>query len=428
MHKNLIRPKTLLLMEECNPARPSTPLVGYRLFDSISRISDVTLVTHNRNREGLEPVRNGRPVVYIRESTAIANYTKVMEKAVQQHTVLRPLFPALRYPGHAEFSRTVHDLFEDTIRSGKFNMVHAVPPVQSGFPIRLSRACTDTPFLLGPVNSDLSFPRGFQNIAQNNSAIYNLLRGLIRVLPGYGAACKRADRILAGSAHTEDMLKSLFPGKQNALSLFPENGIAESSFSSPRIGPPQGTIKLLFVGRLVPHKGADMLIEALARLPLLDLELTIVGDGPERAPLEELADSWELRDRVTFTGHLSREAVSKHYNSSDLFCFPSVRESSGTVVLEAMAAGLPCIVPDHGGIGEYVTPSSGFKVSPTSRKAVVHGTADAIDTMARTPQLWTRLSRGAVDRAREFLWDRKGEQIVRIYRELIEQKRASSRR
>ena len=426
MYKAPIRPKALLVMEECNPTWASVPLVGYRFFDSISKTADVTLVTHARNREGLEPVRNGRAIVYIRESTVASRYFKVVEKIANRGNMIWPLFHALRYPIYVEFNRAVYDLFEDSVRAGKFDVVHAMTPILPRFPVKLSGACTNTPFLLGPVNGGLPFPRGFQDIEKKESAHFNALRALVRFLPGYRATYKKADRILAGSGYTRGMLASLFPGKRDVMSLFAENGIPDTFFSTPRTAPPQGPIKLLFVGRLVPYKGADMLIEALARLPLVDFELTIIGDGPERTRLQELARGWELEDRITFTGWIPQEETARHYKNADLFCFPSIREFGGAVVLEAMAAGLPCIVPDHGGIGEYVTPSSGFKVAPTSRKAVIQGMADAIDTMARTPQLWTRLSRGAVDRAREFLWDSKGEQIVRIYRELIEQKRSAA--
>ena len=74
------RSRILLVMEQCNPAWPSVPLVAYKLFDAVSALADVTLVTHERNRAEMEPVRNGRTVHYIAESRLLAAYYRCVAK------------------------------------------------------------------------------------------------------------------------------------------------------------------------------------------------------------------------------------------------------------------------------------------------------------------------------------------------------------
>jgi glycosyltransferase involved in cell wall biosynthesis len=93
-----------------------------------------------------------------------------------------------------------------------------------------------------------------------------------------------------------------------------------------------------------------------------------------------------------------------------------------------MAAGLPCIVTDYGGIAEYVTDDSGFRIAPHSREDVVQKMAQHIEVLAKSADLRNRMSAAAVVRAREFEWSRKARRIVEIYANLSERKHAAVKR
>jgi hypothetical protein len=114
---------------------------------------------------------------------------------------------------------------------------------------------------------------------------------------------------------------------------------------------PQSTV-LLYVGRLSPEKGIDLVIRGFQQLrlaqPMRDLRLVIVGDGPDRARLQKLAPD------AVFTGMQTGRELSAHYASADVFCFASQVETFGNVVLEAMASGLPVIAFDDACAGQVV--------------------------------------------------------------------------
>jgi len=418
--------KVLMIAEQCNPDWASVPLVAYNFYKEISQIVDVTLVTHGRNREGFEKHDYRSNIHYVDESDFAQRYHKLIGNLITKGRANWPLYLALSYPIYAEFDREVYRLFSQDVKAGKYDLVHSITPMMPRYPVSMIRACKNTPFLLGPVNGGVPFPKGFQETAKKEKTFWNILRPFGRyLLPGYIETYKNADRILSGSTYTLNMLKQLFSIEDDRISLHFENGISKTFLEQAKLRKPADKVKLLFVGRLVPYKGADLVIEALGQFsPELrqKLSLTIVGDGSERQELENRVRELNLQDVVTFTGWVKQAETQEYYNQSDIFCFPSVREFGGAVVMEAMACGLPCIVVNNGGIAEYVTEDTGFKIEPNSPEYVIQEMADKIRLLIENPDLHTRMSARAIDRAKEFEWSTKAKRMVEIYSELAMQK------
>ena len=102
-----------------------------------------------------------------------------------------------------------------------------------------------------------------------------------------------------------------------------------------------GPTRLLFVGRLVETKNVIFMFEVLAGLSHLNWTLDVLGDGEERARLEDFVNARDLSDRIRFRGH--QEDVGSWYRVADLLVFPSRLESTGLVLLEAMSYGVPTL-------------------------------------------------------------------------------------
>ena len=201
------------------------------------------------------------------------------------------------------------------------------------------------------------------------------------------------------------------------LVYVPENGIDPARFSARRTHAAKRPIKLVFVGRLVPYKGADMLLEAAA--PLLragDCTLDVIGDGPERESLAELVGRLGLAGSVTLTGWVEHRELQHRLAQADVLAFPSIREFGGGVVLEAMAVGLVPLVVDYGGPGELVTPDSGIAVPIGTRAQIVARMRDCLERLATAPDLVAKLGRAAQSRAAgQFSWDAKARQMLEVY-------------
>ena len=138
---------------------------------------------------------------------------------------------------------------------------------------------------------------------------------------------------------------------------------------------------LLFVGRLVSVKGADVAIEAVRQLCEngVDTTLTICGDGPEREALGRQVADAELADRVTFEGWTDPDELAAHYRAAELLLVPSRYEPFGIVALEAIASGCPVVAARTGGLPEAVG-ECGLLVPPDDPEALV----DAVERALRS--------------------------------------------
>jgi len=424
------RLKVLMIVEQCNPTFPSVPFVAYNIFREIDKIVDVTLVTHERNRNAFETTTEHKNIVYISQSDFNTKYYNYVEGFATKGHMNWPLYHTLSYPIYGEFDNKVYNQFKQEILRGDYDIVHALTPMMPRYPYKVVKVCKNTPFLLGPVNGGLPFPTGFKETAKQESAGLNFLRTLGRsLIPGYVETYKKADKILVGSTYTLQMLKNTLAIPDSKIELFYENGISKDFLNRAKNTSEGSKINLLFVGRLVPYKCADVIIEAISKLDK-DIQdkvlLSIVGDGSERSNLERQVQELNVGKFVKFVGWVNQKETLEYYSNSDIFCFPSIREFGGAVVLEAMACGLPCIVANNGGIGEYVTEEVGFKIKPISKEYLTQELTEKIKILVKDEQLRKNMSIKAIERVQKFEWERKAQKIVKIYDELIEMKSGSS--
>ena len=129
---------------------------------------------------------------------------------------------------------------------------------------------------------------------------------------------------------------------------------------------------LLSVGNLIELKGHHLIIEALCALP--DTSLVIVGDGPERAPLERLAARLGVQERVHFVGLVAQVDLRDYYSAADALVLASSREGWANVLLEAMACGTPVVATRVWGTPEVVaSPAAGVLIDERTSHAIVAG-------------------------------------------------------
>lgn len=173
------------------------------------------------------------------------------------------------------------------------------------------------------------------------------------------------------------------------------------------------------VARLIEKKGVDSLLRALVALERqgLDFRATIIGDGPQRPALEQLVAAAQLGARVSFTGMLPHEKVIAAVTAHDVFVLPARiaddgdRDALPTVLLEAMAAGLPCVSTPVGGIPEIIAHQQTGLILPSDRPLAL---AEALAELASQPELRAKMGRAGRARASE-LFDRQ-QNVAQLHR------------
>jgi len=149
-------------------------------------------------------------------------------------------------------------------------------------------------------------------------------------------------------------------------------GLEPDEFPERPEAPPDRRLEIVSVGRLVPKKGHDVLIEALGAMRDVEFRCRIVGDGPLGADLAQLAERQGISERVEFAGLLPNEQVRQTLMQADLFVLACRQARDGNVdgipvaLMEAMALGVPVVSTQVTGIPELVRPGAGFLVSPQS--------------------------------------------------------------
>ena len=174
-------------------------------------------------------------------------------------------------------------------------------------------------------------------------------------------------------------------------------GVDESHFAPtpPRAQPEP--LEILCVGRMVPAKGQRILLEAVTRLVEegRSVRLRFIGDGPDRAALEQLAATRSIAGHISFEGSVNQEKIRAFYARADVFALPSFAEGIPVVLMEAMAMEIPCVSTHIHGIPELIRHGvDGLLVAPSD----VDGLCQAFRTLMDEPHL--RQSLGRAGRAR----------------------------
>lgn len=393
----------------CEPGKGSEPGVGWNWVKQIARFHEVWVITRANNetliREEVE--RNPMPNVHwiFYDLPYLLRFWKKGERG------LRPYYYLWQYGIYLTAKRLTKEI--------KFDVTHHLTFVNYWLPSFL--AMLPIPFVWGPVGGGESAPRKFRLAFSPKGRVYesarDLARGVARWDPFLHQTARRAKLGLATTRDTETKMRAL--GCRNVV-LYSEAGLSEDDILRLAALPQhrEAPFRIVSIGRLLHWKGFDLGVRAFARLAreLPNSEYWIVGDGPERIRLWNLARELGVDERVFFWGAMSRQLALDRLLDCDVLLHPSLHDSGGWVCLESMAAGRPVVCLDLGGPAVQVNDETGIKVVAQSPEQAVEDLSGALARLGRDPQLRAKLSLGGRQRVKEvFSWNRKGEWMNEVY-------------
>jgi glycosyltransferase involved in cell wall biosynthesis len=202
------------------------------------------------------------------------------------------------------------------------------------------------------------------------------------------------------------------------------NGVDNDMFPAKPSSSTTEPVRLISVCRMVPRKGLEYLIEAMKELCKDGIELELVGSGQELDRIRRLVHDSGLAGCVKLPGYVPSESLYAHYHRADIFVVPSLSESFGQVLIEAMSCGLPIVASAVGGIPETVRDKrNGLLIPPRDPAAIVA----AVRWLAANPRRRARMGRENAELARQsFSWPAIAAQYEGLYYQAVD--KADARR
>jgi len=410
--------KALILAEVCNPEWASLPNFSFKLFKGISENVEVVLVTSIRNKASFARNYDGPAEIVFIDTEYIAKPFYWLAKGIEKIRLGSWMTKmALKYLPYIEFERQAWKTLKARINGGEFDIAHRISPVSPTLPSPFS-IWAPIPFILGPINGGLKWPHQFASSLRKEREFIIFLREAYKYLPYYKRSMQSSTKILSAFPHIDEDLKE-FEAKIVRLD---ELGINTSEFfPSPSPKTKKSSLVFLFVGRLVPYKNPDVVLEAFIESNILSNHtLKIVGDGPEMASLNKTHTENGASKNIKFLGWRNSDEIAEIMREADVFVFPTIREVGGNVIVEAMASGLPCIVCDYGGPRTLISDERGIKIELKQKLEMKHDLRIAMEKLAADPLLRTSLGLAALNYAQShYDWKNKGRAVSEIYKETI---------
>jgi D-inositol-3-phosphate glycosyltransferase len=256
-------------------------------------------------------------------------------------------------------------------------------------------------------------------------------------IEGEREVLRAADRIVIATAAEQEQLVKYYQADENKLVIIPP-GVDTGRFypippdeAKEVIGVPKDKCMLLFVGRIEPLKGIDVLIRALALIfnsgtfGPCEHHLAIIGGEPvnngitdmdkEMQRLQSLCQELGIGSLVVFLGKRSQESLPYYYSAAEFVIMPSYYESFGMVALEAMACGTPVIASQVGGLAYLIEDGkTGYMVPEGDPEAL----AQTLIKLMQNPGLRQQLSRNAITCARSYDWNVISQRMQKLYEEV----------
>jgi len=219
------------------------------------------------------------------------------------------------------------------------------------------------------------------------------------------------DAVIVVSKKMLPEVSTIFPGKRI---VYIPNGVNFETFQAAPFETRQK--RIVAVGILKWQKGYEYMLQAWAKIAdkFPDYKLMILGDGPLKDEIDNLANSLGIRKQVSLVGTVPHKQVAECLNSSRLYLMSSVTEGFPKAVIEAMACGTPVVVTNVGSCAE-IARDAGRIVPPKN----VESFADAIEELLTSPLLCKRYSQQAVVNASKYSWPEVTRYVANLYQELL---------
>lgn len=403
--------KILIVGHACSPELGSEPGFTWNWAWYLSRTHQVWVIAHPEYKDRVDRFLAAQPnerlrFIWATPQSLFDYWTpgRDQERGIRFHYWL------WIKEAYRQAARLYNEIHFDIVHHVSWSTI-AVPPPFWKLPVVA---------VWGPVGGGQSFPLAFVahlRYHRLKEVLRSLNLMLLPLAPKLHRSLGSADLVLATNYETRNLLQR---AGAKRVDFFLDCGIdCRLNAPSPRIAKRQLT--LLWAGRLEPQKGLVIALRALAQCKYREIRFLVAGSGTEKSEMESLTRSLGLSDRVEFLGWVPHQTMTSLFQSCDGFVFTSLRDSFGSVILEAMSNGLPVIALNHQGVRAFVPDEASIKVSVVSPEQVIHDLACAFETFVENPERRPEMSRAALAFAEGQTWTRRAEMMNKLYADVMNQ-------
>lgn len=422
------RRRILISAYAFSPVRSSEPAIGWNICTRLAAYHDVTVLTRSWDEDLWAEDREDKRKAdeFMERAGQIPGLTIHFVRSTWLSRMLQPkphvsLQTPLYFAGYAAWQRAAYREAVRLHAEQPFDLMHQLTITTFREPGYLWKL--NVPFLWGPIGGGDNIPWNYLGLYGWHDRIYYGLKNIANSLhtwtkPRARSAARRADCVLVTSEHCR-RLSERWGGKPYFLldTGTPKWNGRVRQFDATR------PLKLQWGGLHLGRKAVPIALRALAELKKRGLgamvRLTITGAGPESAGWRRLANDLAISDMVEWTGQISFQDVREKMEQADMYIMPSVQEGTSTVVMEALALGLPFLCHDISGLAVAVDETCGIKVPLRNATSSIQGFADAISKVVSTPGLLERLSAGALRRAEKLSLNTQAREISELYEKVL---------
>lgn len=391
--------KILLSAYACEPNHGSEPGVGWHWAMELAGMGhDVWVLTRKNNRSTIEAELARMPSIpnlhFIHyDLPRWARWWKKGNRGVYTYYLLWQW-------GAYRLAKIVHE-------RERFDRVHHVTFVSVRQPSFMGNL--GIPFTFGPVAGGeraplrLRFGYGVRGFVLD--AIRDVMNLMVRFDPLMRRTFRQAKEIYVTSEQSRELIPYRYWNKTRIQLAI---GWEESEDGANCRSHDNSPLRILYIGRFLYWKGMHLGLLAFALFldSHSDARLTMLGKGPDEARWKQLANELGITKQVDWIEWMSRDELPELYARHDALLFPSLHDSGGMVVLEAMAHGLPVVCLDLGGPGVMVDETCGrvVKTAGAGKREIVQALANAMIEIAEDSMLRAYLQKGALNRVSSFSW------------------------
>ena len=374
--------KVLVSAKACSPYQGSESYFGWSAVKCLAQDHELCVITGSRLRSELARAKA--------EGLVPPNVRFFHVGEFKEWHPNRLLARVQDWKEYMRFSKEILPVAQELHRAEKFDLVHHV--TFATWRVATPLWQLGVPFVFGPIGGNEKFPFRLFPVLSPAGAAFELVRKASNVVsrfsPGVRRAICGAAHIFAATTETEQLVKAV-RGSGNGISrLLPGFYSAAKAAAFSRFVPDKnvsGPLRIFASGNLGGHKNIGMAMQALARVKQRGVKFCyhLGAKGPEIPHLKRLTAELDLEQEIIFGDHMSQAAYQQELGNTHVYLLPSLRESVGLTMMEAMLAGCVPVVADCGGPNFIVTDECGCKIPVSSRRQMVESMVNAILTIER---------------------------------------------